>query len=72
MGPFGKFVEVIINMIYELFMREIPNTNNQHIVPYIVFTMILNNHISIYILNIVDTSQNWKSHYVLSEGSFTL
>ena len=51
-----NLVKRISNKLYKLIMLEISRSNNNNILPYIIFLMIFNNHIPIYILNVINAS----------------
>ena len=47
---------MIIDVIYKLLMREVPCAHNDYILTDIVFAVILNYHIAIYILYIINAA----------------
>ena len=68
MCSFREAVEVLLNQVNELLMIDGTSANNDHILTKVVRLMKINDHITFYLIDVIDISKDGLSHHVFSEN----
>ena len=61
-----KIVEVLLNEVNELLMINCTSAYNDDILAKVVRLMKINDHITFYLIDVIDISKDGLSHHVLS------
>lgn len=67
--PFGSpfnISEVLLGQIHKLLMIDSTCAHNDHIFTEIVGCVEIDNHFTIYLSNVIDVTEDWLSHHMLT------
>jgi hypothetical protein len=59
-------MEVLLCKVYQLLMANSTSADNDNIFTEVIGLMEVDDHISIDLIDVINISQNWLSHHVLS------